>query len=249
MFHYLSVVFQVVLWQKFCSEQVREKYELWRCERSDPHANPTILMAHNFFFMFVRAFFFYCSFNLILAPFSFSEEFKSNNLRESLLLVLFSRKIFCLDSFCYVDDNKLERTLYIKWMICVYILFLFAPWPILTEVEHSLFLHDFQFYLFILENDEEVSMYFSEISCWPGLGKVALCLVNHKWLTMNATNFQTQDAWYASEKNCSQRAKNPELITEAHFVMNQKESWRLSISTSMHNELDPVWHTRHGRIW
>jgi hypothetical protein len=50
----------------------------------------------------------------------------------------------------------------------------------LTEVEHSLFLHDFQFYLFILENDEEVSMYFSEISCWPGLGKVALCLVNHK---------------------------------------------------------------------
>jgi hypothetical protein len=76
---------------------------------------------------------------------------------------------------------KLERTLYIKWMICIYILFLFAPWPILTEVEHSLFLHDFQFYLFILENDEEVSMYFSEISCWPGLGIVALCLVNHKW--------------------------------------------------------------------
>lgn len=209
MFHYLSIFFQVVLWKKFCSEQVREKYELWRCEiRSTCESHHSD--GSHFFFYVRTGIFFYCSFNLILAPFSFSEEFKSNNLRESLsCLFSFPVKYFVSTLFAMLmtTNLKLERTLYIKWMICIYILFLFAPWPILTEVEHSLFLHDFQFYLFILENDEEVSMYFSEISCWPGLGKVALCLVNHKWLTMNATNFQTQDAWYASEKNCSQRAK------------------------------------------
>lgn len=228
-------------------------WKVWAVKMWDPiHMRIPPFWWLTFFFYVRTGIFFYCSFNLILAPFSFSEEFKSNNLRESLsCLFSFPVKYFVSTLFAMLmtTNLKLERTLYIKWMICIYILFLFAPWPILTEVEHSLFLHDFQFYLFILENDEEVSMYFSEISCWPGLGIVALCLVNHKWLTMNATNFQTQDAWYASEKNCSQRAKNPELITEAHFVMNQKESWRLSISTSIHNELDPVWHTRHGRIW